>query len=195
MCGGLSHRRSHFLRAAAAAASSALALRSRSARSAPARPPAHRPTHSHSGSLGVLHRAVLGLAGCAAAGSAGRADVSARGRRRLLINQRSPRLVLRTVRSVVPTHPARPAPLAQSLALRLRGGARGRGSEGKQPRNFHLGLCSSEGGKFPGASLPDTSFQKPPPARVSMILPSAQHESITDEFTGILSSWRSLENG
>lgn len=73
MCGGLSHRRSHFLRAAAAAASSALALRSRSARSAPARPPAHRPTHSHSGRLGVLPRAVLGLAGCAAAGSTGRA--------------------------------------------------------------------------------------------------------------------------
>lgn len=50
MCGGLSHRRSHFLRAAAAAASSALALRSRSARSAPARPPTGRRTHTRAAS-------------------------------------------------------------------------------------------------------------------------------------------------
>lgn len=69
-------------------------------------------------------------------------------------------------------------------------------AEGNSPENFHLGLGSSEGGKFPGASLLDnvllfkslhqTLRTKP---EFSVIVSSTQHE-VSRTNTWIWSRWR-----
>lgn len=161
--------RSPLLRAATitATAAAALALRSpprRSGSRPPARPPAGALTSGAASASSPSRSSVRPRAVRAPPGEPAR-ECEAGGHRSLITRPASEP-------AAGPCAPRwRAAPRASGssctiAARRLRGGARGRGSEGKQPRNFHLGLRSSEGGKFPGASLLDAScFLKAYPKR------------------------------
>lgn len=111
------------------------------ARLPPARPPGQR-THARAQ---PRHPPQSGLrAGCAAAGSAGRADVSARGRRRPLINQQSRP---RTMRSVIPTRPARAWLLLHNCWLCGSEGERGgEEAKGNNPETFILDCAQAREG-------------------------------------------------
>lgn len=158
--------RSPLLRAATitATAAAALALRSPPCRSG-SRPPARRRTHIRR-SLGVLPEPLLRAAGAVRAPPGEPARECEAGGHRSLITRPASKPA---AGPCAPRRRAAPRASGSSCTIaarRLRGGARGRGSEGKQPRNFHLGLRSSEGGKFPGASLLDAScFLKAYPKR------------------------------
>lgn len=148
------------------------------ARLPPARPPAGRCTHT-SAALASSPEPSSGRLAAPPLALRGGSTCPPKGRRRLLVNQRSPRL------GRVPCawwylRPARPAPLAQSWLCGSEG-ERGRGSEGNNPETFILD-CAQAREEVPWC-LPLRhvfAFQKPPSdphkARVSMILASAQHE-------------------